>query len=75
LYRKAYEEDITKVEDWLQVSSQYVKDNGGSGWLKKYNDSLINALRDIYPGYNWNKKVAVLGSKAQNELYLSLLYY
>jgi hypothetical protein len=43
------------VEEWKSVSANEVLKNGGRSWLVKYNNSLIAALRDIYPQHNWDR--------------------
>jgi hypothetical protein len=57
------------------VPTQYIRDNGGTGWLAKYNDSLIAALKDIYPHHKWKPALkraasyALTTSKSQHILH------
>ena len=57
--------DIKDLDEWRSVSVQEVKYNGGREWLKRYafyslrlliiryNGSLMEALKDVYPWHNW----------------------
>jgi hypothetical protein len=42
--------NVRDHEDWYEVKVRQIKEHGGSGVLKYYNDSLAKALREIYPG-------------------------
>ena len=39
--------------DWYSITIKEIKNNGGSGLLNRYNDSLQYALESIYPNYEW----------------------
>eukprot|EP01125_Pyxidicula_operculata_P008535 TRINITY_DN2859_c0_g3_i4.p2 TRINITY_DN2859_c0_g3~~TRINITY_DN2859_c0_g3_i4.p2 ORF type:complete len:333 (-),score=32.63 TRINITY_DN2859_c0_g3_i4:27-1025(-) len=41
------------MEDWYGVSVKQVRENKGSGLIKKHNYSLVNLLKAIYPDYQW----------------------
>ncbi len=44
---------MKEPSDWYNVSvAQFVK-MGGGGLLQYYKQSLLKALQDIYPDYNW----------------------
>ena len=45
---------LQKEEDWFQVSSRTIKDNGGAGLLQVYS-SLFDILTDVYPEKDWWK--------------------
>lgn len=40
-------------EDWYRVKLSDIADRGGRGFLKYYNNTLVNALRDIFPKVQW----------------------
>lgn len=47
---------IKTREDWYNVSSDYIEQNGGAGLLRNYyNNSLRLALQSIYPDYDWKE--------------------
>jgi hypothetical protein len=62
--------EIKEPNDWHSVSVQTVFDYGGRGWLRKYNyynfctsdrskrynDSLMRALKEVYPDHTWPVK-------------------
>ena len=39
--------------DWYSITIKKINNHGGSGLLRKYNDSLQHALKSIYPNYEW----------------------
>ncbi len=45
--------DISNPLDWHRVSVQQINDHGGSGLLRYYKGSLVQALRKIYPQESW----------------------
>ena len=40
-------------EQWYKVPNRVIIENGGKALLKRYNDSLHEALKHIYPEFNW----------------------
>ncbi len=47
---------IQKTEDWYNITTSQVEDEGGSGLLKgHYNNSISRALESVYPDYNWQR--------------------
>jgi hypothetical protein len=40
-------------EDWYQVTPKQVSDNGGGALLKRYDDSLLQALEFVSPDHAW----------------------
>ncbi len=43
--------DINSLDGWYQMTPRLLMKHGGSDLLIKYNDSLFNILRTIYPTY------------------------
>ena len=64
---------MTNLDDWNNVTVKYVKDNGGASWLMKYKDSLVKALKDIYPHHNWEATKSRTALKSQSLLYLYVI--
>lgn len=63
---------IKNPEDWYKAQSFDIAENGGKSVLALYGNSVIDALLDIYPEYDWRiykfKKVtpnSYLTSKAK----------
>lgn len=59
-FRRAYfdslstELQLKTLDDWYRVTYSQVLKHGGAGLLAvKYNDSLIQALKDVYPDHAW----------------------
>ena len=55
---------FSSMEDWVQVSSKIIKDNGGSSLLSIYKYKLKDLLSSIYPQFKWDnikqkKKLAI----------------
>ena len=45
---------VSKMEDWYSIKRKQIADLGGYGLLNKYyKDSLILALKDVYPEFDW----------------------
>lgn len=44
---------IKNPEDWYKASSLDIAENGGKNILALYGNSVIDALLDIYPEYDW----------------------
>lgn len=46
---------LKSMEDWYKVTVADVVENRGSGLLSNfYNNTLSDALKDIYPDHSWN---------------------
>lgn len=46
--------NIIEFSDWYNVSGKYLQNNFyGSSLLRKYNGSLSDLLKTIYPNYDW----------------------
>jgi hypothetical protein len=69
--------DIRNQSDWYNITNIQILQNGGSGLLLQYKQSLLNALKSIYPEYEWKKshytgystEGKAFRSKAQYQLY------
>mmetsp|Transcript_1671 Transcript_1671/g.1855 ORF Transcript_1671/g.1855 Transcript_1671/m.1855 type:complete len:170 (-) Transcript_1671:79-588(-) len=45
------------LNDWYQVTVRdFASFDGGSGLLKKYNNSLADALHTVYPNHTWDSR-------------------
>ncbi len=44
---------IEDPKDWYNVTIKQVAKYGGCGLLNRYNGSLLQALRVLYPEYSW----------------------
>src|SRR5262249_34092002 len=44
----------SQPEDWYQVPTQMIKDEGGAVLLSNYGNSLGRALRTLYPEHKWD---------------------
>lgn len=44
---------IQKTEDWYKVRLEDLEKLGGLGLLKRYNQSVLAALKAVFPEYNW----------------------
>lgn len=44
---------VHKLSDWYRISIRQVQENGGMGLLSSYRGSLLNALKTVYPDFNW----------------------
>lgn len=44
---------VKSLEDWYKVSYKQVRGHLGTGILKRHADSLIKALKSIYPAHIW----------------------
>eukprot|EP01114_Cavostelium_apophysatum_P024328 TRINITY_DN9484_c0_g1_i1.p1 TRINITY_DN9484_c0_g1~~TRINITY_DN9484_c0_g1_i1.p1 ORF type:complete len:760 (+),score=172.60 TRINITY_DN9484_c0_g1_i1:126-2405(+) len=64
-----------QTEDWLNVTKAQIMDNGGKGILKRYGNSVQDALTAIYPAFPWFEKwpnhssVALGPSRSQMHLF------
>jgi hypothetical protein len=74
------------LEDWYELTATPVKKLGGSNWLQMYDNSLIKALKDVYPQIqesNFHRKHPGYWKTADNnhkfvkqlEAKLSILYF
>ena len=43
-----------RVEDLHQLTNKILKQNGGSGILRKYNGNIISLLNSVYPEVDWD---------------------
>lgn len=41
--------------DWMRISLSLIRKEGGQGLLSKYDNSLLRALKTIYPYKNWSE--------------------
>lgn len=48
--RVARKLNIKKPEDWGKYAVEQIVSSGGSGVLSTYNNSLLKALKSIFPG-------------------------
>lgn len=44
---------ITNFTDWYRVDTLSISKHGGSGLLRKFNNSLFELLKDVYPTHDW----------------------
>ena len=44
---------LKEMEDWLKVTRNKIKVNGGEEMINEYNNSLPNLLSALYPSYPW----------------------
>lgn len=49
----ALRNNIREYEDWYNVKVADVKKSGGANVILHYNNSLVKAILNIYPEYNW----------------------
>jgi len=49
----AKQNNVLKKDDWYGISSSQVRQAGGTVLLRYYNNSLLQALREIYPDHFW----------------------
>jgi hypothetical protein len=42
-----------KIEDWYQITSKLIRNNNGRGLMNKYNDSVSQFLKTVFPDYEW----------------------
>jgi hypothetical protein len=38
------------------VTRQSVYENGGRKWLSRFNNSLMKALKEVYPQHDWSRR-------------------
>lgn len=43
----------TTLEDWYQVQTQQIVENGGGTMLNYYHNSLQKMIKDLYPNHEW----------------------
>ena len=46
--------ELNSLDDWYNIKQEIIKENGGSGLLKKFKGSLFKALKMDYPNYIWD---------------------
>jgi len=57
--RKAYiiwlgrELGYKKYEDWYKIDGRLINKNCGDGFIKYYNRSIVKALKELIPNYEW----------------------
>jgi hypothetical protein len=59
--------DIKDSKSWYQITSGNVVLNCGHGFMAKYNNSLIEALKVHYPNQNWNASKWALNGNSQTQ--------
>lgn len=71
----ASEYHIRQSRDWKRVSKTVIKNKGGQGLLSRYNNSLLDALKAVYPRDQWdelsapqNLKKSVIMSESHQEV-------
>jgi hypothetical protein len=45
--------DIKHLDDWYSKQRQDIENNGGSTFLYKCGNSILNLLQTVYPDHNW----------------------
>lgn len=63
--------NIQQNEDWYDITTKQIKNEGGGGLLHYYNYSLVGMLKDIHPEFNWLQFVQVsqwFWDKRQNKI-------
>jgi len=66
--RIASQLDIRNMEDWYRVSLRHIMHLGsGASSLFRTSDSLINALKTLYPHHNWRAKQFKDNTKKSNQ--------
>ena len=57
--------NLQSLDDWKLISRKTIRDLGGAGLLRIYNENLMLVLQTIYPDHNW------VFPKRNNELFMT----
>jgi hypothetical protein len=57
--------NLKNIEDWYTTSHRDFSNNCGSNFLKRFKCSYVNAIIELYPEYNWNKKLFKFSNYSQ----------
>lgn len=61
---------ISNLEEWNNISTSTISDNGGSSLLQKYDKKKNSLLQSIYPEHSWNFPSTKITTEPNSEIRL-----